>query len=160
MHLIGFNKALKGRSQKTEKFEDFPTCSTIALSSLYCFNAQLFLWLHMTLQDCLCLFMLWYLCVCVYLRVYVCICVCNVGIAISALASCHLPLVSGKAKAGALFLQRLRIHPGYTHFRVAYFGGDGGVCFKLDPNFFLAILYFLGEANTFNSFYVFIQCIN
>ena len=50
-----------------------------------------------------------------------CVCVCdfvrvsNVGIAISALASCHLPLVSGKAKAGALFLQRLRIHGQATH---------------------------------------------
>ena len=64
-------------------------------------------------MQCLCLF------VCVVYKL----------IAIPALASCHLPLVSGKAKAGALFLQRLRIHPGYTHFRVAYFRGGGSNCF-------------------------------
>ena len=80
-------------------------------------------------------FVYWYMCVCVcdFVRVS------NVGIAISALASCHLPLVSGKAKAGALFLQRLRIHPGYTHFRVAYFRGGRLLLFYV----FYEFLYFL-----------------
>ena len=62
---------------------------------------------------CICVYVLVFIYLCI--SVFVCLCVCNVRIAISALASCHLPLVSGRAKAGALFLHRLRIHPGYTH---------------------------------------------